>query len=114
MLRSGMCCPALLLPGLGTCEQPWGELAHPRLALAGVLGNLETKGVCSSWSSGWGLGGAFLALCPAGLIPGSSSRFLCSDSALAAPKRDFFQSRALAKKSGAGSDVELAEYKPSR
>lgn len=51
MLRSGMCCPALPLPGLGTCEQPWGELARPCLSQACVLGweNLETKGVCSSF-----------------------------------------------------------------
>lgn len=55
----------------------WGELAHPHLALPCVLGwgNLETKGVCSSWSSGLEPG-AFLAQCPAGLIPGSCSRFL--------------------------------------
>lgn len=30
------------------------------------------------------------------------------------PQRDFLQSRALAKKSGAGSDTELAEDKVSR
>lgn len=115
-LRAGMCCPAPPLPGLGTCEQPWGELAHPHLALAPVLGwgNLETEGVCSGWSFGWGSGGAFLAQCPAGLIPGPCSCSLCSGSAMAAPKRDFLQSRAPAKKSGAGSDIELAEDKPSR
>lgn len=60
-----------------------------------------------------GAAGAFLAQCPAGLIPGSCCWSLCSHSALAAPKRDFLQSRALAKKSGAGSDTELAEDKPS-
>lgn len=36
------------------------------------------------------------------------------ESKLAAVERDVLWSRALAKKSGAGSDMELAEDKPSR
>lgn len=86
------------------CVSSSGESWHIRAWLWHVCraGEIwKPKGVCSSWSSGCG---------PVGLIPGSCSWF---ESALAAPKRDFLQSRALAKKSGAGSDRELAEDKPS-
>lgn len=116
MLRSGMCCPALPLPGLGTCEQPWGELAHPRLSQVCVLGreNLETKGVCSSFEL-WV--GAYRSI-SCTVSPRAHPRFLQLVPlfwlSLGCPKERLLQSRALAKKSGAGSDTELAEDKPSR
>lgn len=33
-MRYVMCRPTLSPPGLGTCEQSWGELAQPPLPLA--------------------------------------------------------------------------------
>lgn len=45
---------------------------------------------------------------------GSPSALTQLESKLAVPKRDILWSRALAKKSGAGSDTELAESKPKQ
>lgn len=45
------CSPTLSLPGLGTREQSWEELARPLLSLACLLGweSLEIEGVSSSF-----------------------------------------------------------------
>lgn len=118
--RHVACGPAPSPPVLGTCEQSWEELAHPLLSLACVLGRqrLEIKAASSStelwvgacWvhslhsvtgGSSWG-------------SAASPSALTQLESKLAAPERDRLWSRALGKKYGAGSAMELAEDKPSR